>query len=160
MIYKYFLPFGRSSCQFLENLLWCTARMALKPVLTLRLWGSGESETHHHHPLQSLSCLYLCWTVPAKELLLLFHLFPGTTEGNQWTLANVSWKAFLAKACSLVLPVILLLKDVGRHLSIFCSSSSFSFPAFSGTSLFSQPCQAAVPSALPLWLLVAVSSIW
>ena len=24
-------------------------------------------------------------------------LFQGTTEGNQWTLANVSWKAFLAK---------------------------------------------------------------
>lgn len=144
MIYKYFLPFGRSSCQFLKISLWCTARMALKPVLTLYPLGLWRKWNPPPPPLQSLSCLHLCWTVPAKELLLLFHLFPGTTEGNQWTLANVSWKAFLAKSLFISFASYLAAKRRQRHLSIFCSSSSFSFssllrhfpvlPALSGSS--------------------------
>ena len=55
---------------------------------------------------------------------------------------------FASQKHVLVLPVILLLKDISHHLYIFRSSSSFSFPAFSGTSLFSQPHQGAVPGAL------------
>lgn len=152
MIYKYFLPFGRSSCQFLENpLFWCTFRMALKPVLTfetLGLWRKWEPTT---------TTPYRAWVACISvELFLqgtasLISSFPELLEGNQWTLANVSW-SFPSKSLFISFASYLVAFTF-CSVAVFFSSLLRHFPV-------SQPCQAAVPSALPLWLLVAVSSIW
>lgn len=120
MIYKYFLPFGRSSCQFLENLLWCTARNGSETSShfeTFGLWRKWNPPpppplTGPELPVSLLNCFCKGTTS------LIFSVFPLHNWRKPMDTCKCCLENFASQKHVLVLPVILLLKDMSPSLHL------------------------------------------